>query len=108
MKNILYLQGDGNEPLIFSNDEVRKYLGSKSMSDYKEHLPGDQFIQVHRSYIVAKDKVIGRKGSILILKGTSEEIPISKSYEEMVDRDEYLGFQPDIDKVISALKNDPS
>jgi hypothetical protein len=42
----------------------------------------------------------------LILKGTSEEIPISKSYEECVDRDEYLGFQPDIDKVISTLKNE--
>jgi cell division protein FtsB len=106
LKNILYLQGDGNEPLIFTNDEVRKYRGSKSMSDYKEHLPADQFIQVHRSYIVAKDKVIGRKGSVLILKGTSEEIPISKSYEECVDRDEYLGFQPDIDKVISILKNE--
>ncbi len=106
LKNILYLQGDGNEPLIFTNDEIKKYRGSKSMGDYKEHLPTDCFIQVHRSYIVAKDKVIGRKGNSLILKGVDVEIPISKSYEDAVDRDEVIGFQPDIDKVMKVLKND--
>jgi len=104
LKDILYLQGDGNEPLIFTNDESRKYRGSKSMSDYKEHLPSDQFIQVHRSYIIAKNKVMGRKGNALLLKGVDVEIPISKSYEGKVDRDDIIGFQPDIDKVISAIK----
>ena len=106
LKDILYLQGDGNEPLIFTNDSIKKYRGSKSMSDYKEHLSAERFIQVHRSYIVAKDKVIGRKGNVLILRDCDTEIPISKSYEEKVEQDEYLGFQPDVEKVISALKND--
>ncbi|MEM6967157.1 MAG: LytTR family DNA-binding domain-containing protein [Bacteroidota bacterium] len=105
LKDILYLQGDGNEPLIFTNDSIRKYRGSKSMSDYKEHLPAERFIQVHRSYIVAKDKVIGRKGNVLILRDCDVEIPISKSYEDKVDQDEYIGFQPDVDKIMKALKN---
>ena len=104
LENILYLQGDGNEPLIFTDDTARKYRGSKTMGDYKEHLPADKFIQVHRSYIVAKDKVIGRKGNTLILKG-GNEIPISKSYEAAVENDEYIGFQPNAEKEIPSLKN---
>ncbi len=90
--NILYLKAAGNEPFIYTNDKKGKYCGDRKLSDYEELLPSYGFIRVHRSYIVAKHKVIGRKGEMLLLKGVEDPIPIGKKYEQDVLDDPWIGF----------------
>ena len=92
IKDIRLLKGDGNEPKIFSDDEKGEYRGSTSLSDYLDFLPNDSFIQVHRSYIINKFKVLRRKGDNLIMKGKGEVIPIGNTFKHEVDKDEILGF----------------
>jgi len=91
INDIRFLKGDGNEPKIFTDDEKGVYRGSTSLSDYLDFLP-NEFIQVHRSYIVMKSKVQRRKGDRLIMRGSGDIIPIGNTFKEVVDKDEILGF----------------
>ena len=45
-----------------------------------EKLPQDRFIRVHKSYIVAKDKVQTVKGTILTID--DKEIPIGLTFKD--------------------------
>ena len=47
---ILYLQADGDYVQIFTAQG--KYLKEQTMKYFEEHLPGNQFVRVHRSVIV--------------------------------------------------------
>lgn len=92
LEDIVYFEGDGNEPIIHT--KTTDYYGSFRLKDYENLLPNSGFIRVHRRFIIAKDKVIARKGSEIILKGNEENIPIpiGDKYKPLVDTDEYLGF----------------
>lgn len=92
LEDIIYFEGDGNEPIIHT--KTTDYYGSFRLKDYENLLPNSGFIRVHRRFIIAKDKVIARKGSEIILKGNEENIPIpiGDKYKPFVDNDEYLGF----------------
>jgi hypothetical protein len=90
---ILYFQGDGNEPIIVTANG--RHFGTNNLSDYEELLPKQKFLRVHRSFIIAKDKVLGRKGNDFLIKDDENnlsKIPIGKTYTEAVDKDGYLGF----------------
>jgi len=50
MPEILYLQADGDYVQIFTAQG--KYLKEQTMKYFEEHLPGNQFVRVHRSVIV--------------------------------------------------------
>jgi DNA-binding LytR/AlgR family response regulator len=45
-----------------------------------EKLPASKFIRVHRSFIVAIDKIQSIRGRMILLQ--EEEIPIGSSYEK--------------------------
>ena len=90
---IIYLKAAGNYVDIFTNDKKGKYFGSSYLGDFEKILPPDQFIRVHKSYIISKAKVTSRNGNFFKLKGTEEEIPIGKN---KVDDDDYLGFETDL------------
>ena len=84
MEDICYLKGDGNEPKIFTDDEKGEYRGSKTMGYYLGKLPTDQFIQVHRSYVINIGKIWRRKGDVLKMRcGT--EIPLGRNFERNLD-----------------------
>ena len=104
LEDIMYLQGGGNLPFIYTVDG-KKHWGSDKLGKYQEFLPTDQFIQVHRSFIVRKDKVIARKGDELVLEGGTIKIPISKSYESVLESDERIGFQPELNQKSSKKEN---
>jgi len=50
ISEILYLQADGDYVQIFTAQG--KYLKEQTMKYFEEHLPGNQFVRVHRSVIV--------------------------------------------------------
>ncbi len=53
-----------------------------SLKNYEEKLPKDQFIRVHKSYIVPFNKIKSMDGNMLLLG--EKQIPIGKSYKETV------------------------
>ena len=70
--------------------------GRAPLKDFEEKLPASQFIKTHRSYIVAKRKVVSRKGKELEIrdhKGNIHTIPISDKYLKAVEEDPDLKFE---------------
>lgn len=84
---ILFLKGSGNEPKVqLENDWV---YGHHPLKEFEEKLPSSLFIRTHRSFIIAKNKVVGRRGKELKIrdkKGAIHLVPISDSYLDAVDR----------------------
>ena len=64
-----------------------RYTIHSTMKDIERKLPGDDFLRVHRSYIVRLDKISAIEQPNLILENDKKNIPIGGSYkEELVKR----------------------
>lgn len=74
---ILYIEG--MKDYLSISTFTKKYLVLKIFDDMLEELPGDKFLRVHRSFIVALDKVDIQEAGKLIIN--NKEIPISKTYK---------------------------
>ena len=68
--------------------------------DYQDLLPDAQFMRIHKSYIIAKDKVVARRKNKFVLRTEPGEepllIPIGETYLERIDADSYLGFNANV------------
>ena len=79
LKKILYIEGLKDYIKIYTEDQVNAILSLMSLKAMEELLPSTQFIRVHRSFIVNKDKIkIVERGRIVFGK---TYIPISDSYK---------------------------
>lgn len=74
---IRYIQSDDNYVKIFTEDKMHMQMGS--LQNWVEDLP-DQFIRVHKSYVVNLSKVDKLSGNRLYLG--HQEIPVGRSYRE--------------------------
>lgn len=79
-QDMLYIESD-SEYVNYHFEDGKKIMANQSLSKLLNELPS-QFIRVHRSYIVNKNKVTSLKGRSLMLSHT--EIPVSDSYFETV------------------------
>jgi DNA-binding LytR/AlgR family response regulator len=81
LDDILYIEAEGNYLIIVT--PLRKLLNRQTMTEMLQMLPQNQFVRVHRSYIIALPKVekITRQ-SVWI---TGVEIPIGASYEDQLE-----------------------
>jgi len=78
--NILYLEAYGDYVKIHLKDQYHLTLSSLKTWSYK--LSSDDFLQVHRSYIVRLDKIEVLEGNMIrIGKNT---IPVSRSLKEAI------------------------
>lgn len=82
LNDILYIES------IKDYIKVHKTDGSSIMSKYKignleEELPTDEFIRIHRSYIVNTSKVTAFSNTEIEVFGT--ELPVGASHKEQVD-----------------------
>lgn len=59
-----------------------KYVVYESLKNLEESLPDDQFLRVHKSFIVAKNKVTSLQGNLLEISNL--KIPISRGKREEV------------------------
>lgn len=74
--DIIYCQADGVYTNIFTtNSEIIQRI---KLKDIEEKL-SDDFIRVHRSYVVNKSKITAKKSSSVFIG--QKEIPISRSYK---------------------------
>ena len=88
LRRILYVEGLKDYVKIYEEDNPKPILSLMSLKAMEDLLPASQFMRVHRSYIVRKDKIrIIDRGRIVLGKAY---IPISDSYkpafQEYLDR----------------------
>lgn len=80
ISDILYIEGMQNYVTIYTLKG--KYVTLQQLKNWEQHLDSRLFIRVHKSYIVAKNKIERIEGSDLFIQ--SHLIPISRNYREQV------------------------
>jgi len=77
---LLYVEALQNYVII--NTPAKKYMTYLTFKSVEEYLPADQFIKVHKSYIVAASKIDSIEGSDIRIG--QQHIPISRNQKEEV------------------------
>lgn len=82
--DIVYIEGAGNYIIIVTL-ESKKIL-YKSMTNMWNQMPQDKFMRVHKSYIVAIDKIVAVRGNELTVnvKNIEINIPIGITYKDCI------------------------
>lgn len=75
--DILWIQASGNYIEIFTSHE-KSYLLRVGLKDIEGRLPEEQFIRVHKSYIVNKKHIL--KFNSHSIKTSQGELPLARSY----------------------------
>ena len=84
IRDIIYIEGLKDYIKIFIANATRPIITRLSMKSIEEKLPPDRFVRVHKSFIIAIDKIISiRKGKISI---NNVHVPISEHYKENLYR----------------------
>ena len=76
LDDILYVKGDGDYINFFKTDG-EKLMVLMTLKALEKQLPFDRFCRIHRSYLVAIDKVRGLKGGKVLIG--DEQLPLSDS-----------------------------
>ena len=81
LNDILYLEADGNYiSFILKN---KKLLSRQSLNEIAAILPENDFIRIHRSYIVAFNKIEKISRQEITIAGTA--LSVGVSYEEKMN-----------------------
>jgi DNA-binding LytR/AlgR family response regulator len=78
LSDIAYIEACGNYSILHLESD--KIITQQSMSAFEKLLPNEQFIRVHKSFIVAKAKVQAIDSTHLKLK--KKTIPIGHTYKQ--------------------------
>lgn len=77
--SIIYIEGL-DDYLKIHLDNQKHLVARMTMKNLLEKLPSNEFVRIHRSFIVANKYVEKIKGKFVFIKG--KELPIGASYEE--------------------------
>lgn len=80
--DILYIEGMNEYLQIVTREH--KWMTLQSFRQMEQLLPPGNFLRVHKSYLVALDKIERIERQIIIIRG--KRIPIGKSYKEAINR----------------------
>lgn len=78
LKDILYIEAVGDYVKIITETTV--YMTNQTMKNMESALPSNQFVRIHKSYIVSLSKIANIDGSMLKIKSTL--IPIGQTYKK--------------------------
>ncbi len=78
LNSILYIESDRNYITVVTENQRLSYIDS--LKNWTSKLPENQFIQVHKSYIVNSKFVDKISGNILFVK--TNKIPIGRTYKQ--------------------------
>ena len=83
-KDISFIESAGNYVAIFGDNDLKEVI-YKSMNAMQEIVPADNFIRVHKSYIVSVNHIHAIKGNGLIMNrnGTTMNVPIGVTYKNI-------------------------
>lgn len=82
--DIYYIEAMKDYVVITTRNE--KYTIHATMKDIDKKLPANDFIRVHRSYIVRLDKISAVQSNSVILEEEKKPIPIGSFYKEALLR----------------------
>jgi DNA-binding LytR/AlgR family response regulator len=84
LADIEYIEGMKNYVAIHAAG--KKTLVLTSMKELEERLPKNQFMRVHKSFIIAINRISGIEGNQVLLKDVNAEVLIGDSYKpELMD-----------------------
>ncbi|GAA3634019.1 LytR/AlgR family response regulator transcription factor [Flavivirga jejuensis] len=78
LSTILYIESDRNYITIVTETQKLSYIDS--LKNWTEKLPENQFIQVHKSYIINRKFVDKLSGNTIFVK--ANKIPIGRTYKQ--------------------------
>ncbi|OJV31930.1 MAG: DNA-binding response regulator [Bacteroidales bacterium 36-12] len=78
--DILYVEGLKSYVKIYTQKSTKSVITLMAMKEIEELLPKDSFLRVHRSYIVAKNKIESVERNRIFI-GT-KKIPIGETYKD--------------------------
>ena len=80
LNDITYVEGLSEYVQIYT--EKKRIITKMSMTQMEEKLPSDQFLRIHKSYIVATSRIEAFTANIIEIPG--KELPIGRSYKPAV------------------------
>ncbi|MFL5753535.1 MAG: response regulator [Bacteroidia bacterium] len=80
MKDIFYIEALKDYVVI--NTELTRYTIHSTMKDIEKKLAPNEFLRVHRSFIVRVDKIVAIENHNLVLEKDKKSIPIGGSYKD--------------------------
>jgi DNA-binding LytR/AlgR family response regulator len=81
LDDIYYLESLGNYVKVW--EEKRYLLTARTLTSFEEQLPAEQFVRIHKSYILNKKFVHYIEGNFIKLKNGAE-LPLGKNYRQEV------------------------
>ena len=82
LDHIHYLQSWGNYIKLYAPDKT--HLCTATTAEVERRLPKDQFIRIHKSYIVAIDQIMSFENDVISLKGPKADLPVGITYRRML------------------------
>lgn len=82
LSNILYIEAYGNYTKIFLKDEM--IVSHEKISHYETTLTNGNFLRVHKSFIVAINKIKFIEGNRILIE--DHKIPIGQTYKNSVTK----------------------
>lgn len=82
VRKILFAQSYGNYVKIFTQGKT--YLASMTTNELEASLPAEQFLRVHKSYIVAVNKIEENERDTLVV--SNQKIPVGITYRRELER----------------------
>ena len=79
VEEIFYIKSDADYTEIYLPG--KKLLSSEPLSWWQETLPSQQFVRVHRSYIINSAKIEKFSGNQIYLAGVAK-VPVGRAYKE--------------------------
>ena len=87
LEEILYIESLKDYIKVVT--KTKTIITKQSISSLEENLPGNAFIRIHRSYIVALNKI--ESYSTELIEIAKQELPISRMYRHEVEKVLNLG-----------------
>lgn len=81
VETIHYIEAQDDYVMIYTPDS--KHLKQKTMKYFESHLPGEDFVRIHRSYIVRISEIsqmqLYEKESYIVILKNGVKLPVSKT-----------------------------
>lgn len=101
INDIIYIESKGKY-ICFHTKDGEEITALLNIGGLEDQLPGDRFLRIHKSFIIAVPFIIMIHGNLIQMEFTKNQIPIGQTY-----RDGFMGQM--LDKVLTnKSKQDPS
>jgi two-component system LytT family response regulator len=80
LKELLFIEAADNYIVLYTVD--KKHLAYRTLKSMEEYLPADRFIRVHKSFIIAFDRITSMEGNLLFI--AIHSIPVSRNFKEVL------------------------